>query len=483
MSEKSVVKDFFEDFTSDVVKQDDASNPYLIKQTAELKQAILLISEPGEQLLRKRAKAHGMRLVGSAVKEAREEVEAIAWEHDQSRIKPQIRYGLSPNSDKVTIDLMNSQIVQLSSAGVKVLDVMPASNEDLYFKRPTFQLPMVTPALPCDNTKEELAKLRKYINTDDSTFFLLVAYITYIMAHPKAKGVPYPILMIQGEKGSGKSFFCNNVLRGLLDPSAIGAMALPQQSDFVITINGMSLVVIDNLRKLTKKQSDLLCTVATKGTMPKRTLYKTSEVTLLELHAPLVLNGIHDFVKESDLASRCLRVNLNAMKEGTRRPELELKAELDTAMPEIFGALLTLASQALAELPSVEVMHSARMMDFSKWIGALERIWKLPEGKLQKVYQGNVKALMASGMADDSLTIAFTHLLKTVPSGKAVKYSPSDLLDKLQDYEDGMYLPRGAAALSSKIKGQESSLNANGIYFKFGRAAERYIMVSAKPLV
>ncbi|MCV5223735.1 hypothetical protein OFC57_33020, partial [Escherichia coli] len=91
-------------------------------------------------------------------------------------------------------------------------------------------------------------------------------------------------------------------LRGLLDPSAVSAMAFPKQSDFVLTINGMSLVVIDNLRSLTKRQSDLLCTVATKGTMTKRTLYKTAEVTMLELHSPLVLNGIHDFVKESDLA-------------------------------------------------------------------------------------------------------------------------------------------------------------------------------------
>ena len=483
MTDKNAVAEFFEQFTSSVVKQDEARIPYLIEHTGELKQAIPLASDKGELVLRKRARKHDMRLVGKAVKEAREEVEAIAWEHEQPLIKPQIRYGQSPTSDHVTIDLSNGQIVQLSAQGVEVLDVMPASNEDLYFQRPNFQLPMVTPKLPCSDTKGALEKLRQYINTDTNTFFLLVSYITYIMAHPKAKGVPYPILMIQGEKGSGKSFFCNNVLRGLLDPSAVAAMALPQQSDFVITINGMYLVVIDNLRSLTKKQSDLLCTVATKGTIPKRTLYKTSEVTLLELHSPVVLNGIHDFVKESDLASRCLRINLHPMKKGTRRPEQELKAELEAAMPEIFGALLTLASKALAELPSVEVMHEARMMDYAKWNGALERVWKLPEGKLQKVYQGNVKGLMASGMADDSLTIAFTNLLKKLPNGKAVKYTPSGLLSKLQEHEDGMYLPRGAGALSTKIKGQESSLNANGIYFKFGRKSERYIMVSAKPLV
>ncbi|ENP7460371.1 ATP-binding protein [Vibrio fluvialis] len=481
MTEKTAFAEFLEQFTPSVVKQDESRSPYLVEHTGESKQAIPLASDKGEQMLRKFAKRVELRLVGKMVKDALDEVKAVAWEHEQPLIKPQIRYGMTSNSETITIDLSNGQIVQLSAQGVEVLDTMPACNEDLYFQRPSFQLPMVTPKLPCDDTKSALAKLRKFINTDTNTFFLLVAYMTYLMAHPKAKGVPYPILMIQGEKGAGKSFFCNNVLRGLLDPSAISAMAFPKQSDFVLTINGMSLVVIDNLRSLTKRQSDLLCTVATKGTMTKRTLYKTAEVTMLELHSPLVLNGIHDFVKESDLASRCLRVNLEPMKKGNRRPEQELKAELEASMPEIFGALLTLASKALAVLPDVEVMHEARMMDYAKWIGALEKIWKLPEGKLQKVYEKNVESLMASGMADDSLTIAFTALLKK-GNGKPWKGKPSELLRKLQEFEENMYLPKGAAALSAKIKGQESSLNANGIYFEFGREAERYIMVSDKPL-
>ncbi|ELV8656821.1 ATP-binding protein [Vibrio vulnificus] len=481
MTEKTAFAEFLEQFTPSVVKQDESRSPYLVEHTGESKQAIPLASDKGEQMLRKFAKRVELRLVGKMVKDALDEVKAVAWEHEQPLIKPQIRYGMTSNSETITIDLSNGQIVQFSAQGVEVLDTMPACNEDLYFQRPSFQLPMVTPKLPCDDTKSALAKLRKFINTDTNTFFLLVAYMTYLMAHPKAKGVPYPILMIQGEKGAGKSFFCNNVLRGLLDPSAISAMAFPKQSDFVLTINGMSLVVIDNLRSLTKRQSDLLCTVATKGTMTKRTLYKTAEVTMLELHSPLVLNGIHDFVKESDLASRCLRVNLEPMKKGNRRPEQELKAELEASMPEIFGALLTLASKALAVLPDVEVMHEARMMDYAKWIGALEKIWKLPEGKLQKVYEKNVESLMASGMADDSLTIAFTALLKK-GNGKPWKGKPSELLRKLQEFEENMYLPKGAAALSAKIKGQESSLNANGIYFEFGREAERYIMVSDKPL-
>ncbi|MFA0026923.1 ATP-binding protein, partial [Vibrio sp. 10N.261.49.A5] len=87
------------------------------------------------------------------MKEAFEEVKAIAWEHEQPLIKPQIRYGMAPESETVTIDLSNGQIAQLSAQGAGVLDTMPASNEELYFQRPSFQLPMVTPKLPCIDTK------------------------------------------------------------------------------------------------------------------------------------------------------------------------------------------------------------------------------------------------------------------------------------------------------------------------------------------
>ncbi|WP_305370877.1 hypothetical protein [Photobacterium leiognathi] len=203
---------------------------------------------------------------------------------------------------------------------------------------------------------------------------------------------------------------------------------------------------------------------------------------LLELHSPVILNGIHDFIKESDLASRCVHVKLQKMRADKRRPMEDLKEELEVLMPDILGALLLLVSKALAVLDQVKVTDAARMMDFSKWIGALELVWGMQQGKLQKAYQQNVESLMASGTIDDSLTIAMQKLIKSLNDGEAWKGTPSALLDKLNDFENSIYLPKGPAALTSKIRGQESSLNANGIYFKVGRDSERYVMVSGKAL-
>ncbi|MGS0677213.1 hypothetical protein [Shewanella sp. 125m-1] len=182
------------------------------------------------------------------------------------------------------------------------------------------------------------------------------------------------------------------------------------------------------------------------------------------------------------MASRCVHVKLKPMVIEQRKSEQLLKAELDNLMPDIYGALLMLTAKAMAVLPKVKVMHSARMMDFAQWLGALEQVLGLAEGKLQLAYQRNVESLMASGMVDDSLTIALQKLIKTLKEGEAWRSTPSGLLTKLQAFENSHFLPKGAAALTAKMKAQESSLNANGIHFKIGRDSERYVMVSASGL-
>ncbi|CAM2965344.1 hypothetical protein [Vibrio mytili] len=87
---------------------------------------------------------------------------------------------------------------------------------------------------------------------------------------------------------------------------------------------------------------------------------------------------------------------------------------------------------------------------------------------------------MASGTADDSLTISLQKLVKTLKAGEAWRSTPSALLEKLYEFESSQFLPRGAAALTAKLKGKESSLNANGIHLKFGRDSERHVMIYSK---
>ena len=475
---------FFAMFDKNNLKLDDSENVFIINRTNYLNEALLLESKSGKRFIRKKAKEIGVLLGKKDIDEITEQLEAMAFDFDSNLIQCNKRYALSHKDKSVLIDLGNDSIVKVNASGVTFVNDN-SDTEGVYFSRSEHQLPMVTPNLELGNNEisDTFKSLHQYINTDLSTFFLVVCYITYLIANPKAKGAPYPIFVIQGEKGAGKSFFCGNVICNIVDPSKMINLDLTRRADdYAVILNGVFLAVFDNIRTLTKDQSDMLCKTATKSSVAKRKHYTNAEVILLELHSPVILNGIHDFIKESDLASRCVHVKLQKMQADKRRPMEDLKEELEVLMPDILGALLLLVSKALAVFDRVKITDAARMMDFSKWIGALELVWQMPQGKLQKAYQQNVESLMASGTIDDSLTIAMQKLIKGLNHGEAWKGTPSALLEKLYEFESCMFLPKGAAALTSKIRGQESSLNANGIYFKMGRDSERYVMVSGKAL-
>jgi hypothetical protein len=465
------------------IRVDDQGDIFMLVREGASTEAVNTKSKKFQSILRKVARELGGRLKTSDIEELIEELESMAWDFDSLPIAIEVRNALSKDRLSVLIDLCNEEgeLVALSAGKVAVLKKPNNQTDSVIFRRPETMKSMVIPEFT--NIINGLKKLQPFINTDQTTFFQLVAYMTYVMAHPKACGVPYPILLLQGDKGSGKSFFSNNIIRQLLDASSIEGLRMPKrEQDFAIQINSMFLGVYDNLRKLTKDQSDMLCITATKGNIASRTLYSNDGLTSLLLHAPLLLNGIHHFVTESDLASRCFKVGLVPMSDDKCKPEGELKKELDAALPEIFGSLLMLASKALVEEKTAKVQFSARMMDFAKWLAAIETVLGLGAGKLQKAYKANVKSIMASGTEDDSLTVAMQKLIKSVADDKIWKATPSRLLETLQQLENPMYLPRGAAALTSKLKAQESSLNANGIYFKIGRDTDRYVLVSGNPL-
>ncbi|MFB1084383.1 ATP-binding protein [Vibrio diabolicus] len=483
MSQKKIAIDkILESFTREDIKRDQTRKSKLIIHEGALKEAVLPVSERGIKRIRQAAKGADIRLLPEQIESAVvPELEGLAWDYDDAKISPVMRYAQSDDGTAVILDLCNdkNQVVEIKGGSVQILDTPPASNENVYFTRSDEMLPMVTPVFPEGDERVSLNKLRPFIHTDDRTFFILLGYITYLMSHPKSRGLPYPILMIQGDKGSGKSFFCNNVIRNLIDPVTLEGISLERSSEkFHLSLNCMYMTVFDNLRSLTKAQSDLLCKAATKASAIARTKYTDTGITGFSLHSPMVLNGIHDFVKESDLADRCFRVGLMPMSPEKRRTEQELTAELNDAMPEILGALLALSSKAMAALPDVKVVCSSRMMDFVLWLAAIEKVWSMPEGLLQKAYRANVRELMADGMGDDSLTLALQKLIKKIGKGKVWKGTPSKLLDTLQAEENPMYLPKAPGALSTKLFGQESSLNANGVYIKKWRGAERMIAVA-----
>lgn len=432
--------------------------------------------------LRSGARSLDLRVVKADLKDIADDIESTYYEDEKPYVNPAVRTALSEDGTTVFYDLAHKDGLVVK-VGYEVAKLVPGSEarDCDKFRQPETMLSMVRPVFS-DDWKKKLTQLHPYINTDQRTFVILLGYLTYLIAHPKSKGVPYPILVIQGKAGSGKSFFCNNVIRALIDPNSNASMRLPKRDqDLAIQLENTFLAVYDNLRKFSKDFSDLFAQIATKTSFAIRQHHSYDELVSKDLHAPLVFNGIHNFITESDLADRCFRVVLRVMKPEERKTEVQLKSEFQAILPEAMGALFTLTAKAMEAVKTCETKYPARIMDFSLWLAAIEKVWGFPEGKLQKAYLKNVKDTMASGTEDDSLTLALQKILEH-QKGKAWKGSATDLLNNVQLFDSPYHLPKSAGALSQRLKSQQTSLEANGVYLEFGRSKERFIIVSASKI-
>jgi hypothetical protein len=169
--------------------------------------------------------------------------------------------------------------------------VLTEGSQTLFERNLNF-LPFVMPA-----EQGDIKKLLQYLNLTKAEQWLVVAWITYTLAHPKIPSSNYVILVLRGERGSGKSTMCNITLGSLVGPSVIGVQAFPGSAvDLAIAVQNSHMVMYDNLRKLTPSQADNLCRCSTSASLSTRLFYSNGGEYTHTLHGAMVLNGIHNFI-------------------------------------------------------------------------------------------------------------------------------------------------------------------------------------------
>ncbi len=362
--------------------------------------------------------------------------------------------------------------------------VLPGTVELVTHGSPTiFLKPPVAQALPIPSASPDLTRLKGYFNnlTADQ-ILLIVAWITYIQCSPKYKGTKYVFLVIQGDQGSGKSWLCR-LLQRLIDPSALELQAFPSNSkDLPIIISNCHLVAFDNVRSFSSPVSDLLCTASTGGNISSRALYTNDTLHLLPLHGAFILNGIHGFVVQSDLAQRCLTIRTLPIDGQQRIPEAELLKNFERDLPDIFAGLLDLSSKIMAQLPNAIVTHPERMIEFSQWIAAMELALGLPQGEVQASYSRILNESQLDTLLDNSLASA---VIKFVSEQLDQRWrgTPAALLKELEEGRSPRELnsqdwPRNPIQLSKRMKSLKASLDSQGVKVEITRGKTRQIIIT-----
>ena len=343
-------------------------------------------------------------------------------------------------------------VAEVTPDGWRLVDSAPC-----YFLRPTGALP-----LPRPTAGGNVDALREYLPLiDESNWLLLKSWLLQaLLPHG-----PYPLLLLTGEQGTGKSTVAR-MLRAVVDPhEAPLSGALEDGRNLFVLAANHRIVALDNLSRISGEVSDALCMLATGGAWQSRKLYTDGDLAILKACRPVVITSIVDVATRPDLLDRALRVELAPIPDRQRKPEAELWGALREALPGILGGLLDDLARCLAQRDLVRVDALPRMADFARNAIA--------------AYGDAARAAIAAAIAD-AATVALDGnvVAETVIAlGPAVNQwwtgSASELLRKLREVfpEKEKELPKSPAALSKALARLAPSLRRCGVQITRERTA------------
>jgi hypothetical protein len=345
------------------------------------------------------------------------------------------------------------------------------------FERTAYMKPLVRPA-----PEGDLALLYAFLPEKEVLRNLLLAYITYVIAHPKQDQTKYVILILTGSQGSGKSF-TSKLIQRLVDPSVISAQVLPTISkDIAIATRNAHLVVYDNIRSFPPHIADALCVAATGGSITARQLYTDADQQVIHLHGAIVLNGLHHFIDQPDLAQRSMLIHLPQLPDKSRRLEAAMEADLIRALPRIMRGVYDLIAQIFAALPSAQITSPHRMMGFVHWLAAMEIVLHRPA--LQEIFVRAQADGQREALQENVLSAA---VLEFAEKAKSWSGTPTELLGELSKHvseptKRSREWPTNAVALSRRLVPLQPALKEQGIALELSRGKERTVRIAREDI-
>jgi energy-coupling factor transporter ATP-binding protein EcfA2 len=378
-------------------------------------------------------------------------LEAIAIFDGETR---EVHLRTAEHQGKLYLDLGTPdwKAAEIDSSGWRVISEPPVR-----FWRPDSLLP-----LPYPVEGGSLDELKDLLNVDGSSWILIVTFLLFCFCPDKT----YPVLVLAAHRGSGKTAAAE-ILKGLIDPGKAGLIKLQGDTHkLAVAATRRHLMVYDNVGHITPDQSDDLCRVATGFGYSTRTLHTTDEETTFEFTRPQIITAIDALVTRDDLADRVLMAQLPEIPEDKRLPQGKLNEKVEAARPRILGALLTVLSQTLAQLPHTNPERLPRMADYALFAIASEKALGLKDGEFMKTFNESREQSRQVVIESSPVGEAIIRLMEKTP----VRWrgTASELLNELEKHTDdatyrSRYFPKAANHLKQKLNRLAPDLKALGI--------------------
>ena len=381
----------------------------------------------------------------------------------------------SADERRVYLDLGRPDwsVVEVTAEGWRVV---PASEVPVRFHRNDYQRP-----LPLPEKGGSLDPLWELLPLSEERDRLLV--LGWLLGALNPWG-PYPVMVLSGEKGAGKSTV-GEVLKSLLDPTKALRRSEPEkEDDLVIAAQHNLIILYDNLSQIKPWLSDALCRLSTGGGVSKRKLYTDNQEVVLEAQRPVILTGIAFGAVRDDLADRAIRVELTRIADEDRLTETELRLRFREHHPRILGALLDAVVESLRAFHQVreELGYLPRLADWVVWAEAGASRFAVPRGDIREAFY-EVQGEFESDLLETNLLGgAFLLLTRDWAPGDKQRYTARELLEALEKAVFGEQVsgknlphdwPKTPEALSRKLPRLQSALRSAGVVVRKERDAHR----------
>ncbi len=447
--------------------------PYAVISAAGNLYVLAIGSRQLNNIIREHARKAGLIL---RKKELYDVNEYLIAQAEISGVVRDVYYRVAPLADGgIEIDVGDNNHTRVRIHAGQVETITDGSKTLFFRTKATAAM-----VLPAD--KGDFNLLKQYVNLHPTSFILFIAWLTYTLAHPKVKNSKYVILVLTGNQGSGKSSLCNNIIYVLIDPNNIGVQIMPSNpKDLAIAAQNSHVLCYDNIREFKVQMSDLLCIAATGGALTSRQLFTDADQQVLFMHVALVLNGIHSFIEQPDLAQRCLTLEMLPIASQDRQSEIALTEALNRDLPFIVHGLYDLIANIFNQLPNAVITNPERMIDFVQWLAAMEIVMSAPTGEFQALYSDSIQQGQLESLLESTLAVAVMDLVKMQSSLDWVG-TPAELFGELnlhasKETKRSFEWPSNPIALSKRLRPLQASLMTQGITLQFSRGKQRTITI------
>ena len=308
-----------------------------------------------------------------------------------------------------------------------------------------------------DSPATALPELVKAVfNVDPEEMLRYLAHLCcFFMPH-----ISVPLLVLNGGHGTAKSTAAKMIM-DLVDPSTVDVTTMPKdEQGLTALLAGKYIVGLDNIGKLSRKESDKLCIACTGGNDPQRQYYTNADLLSVPLKCNIILNGIGTLVTRPDLAERSNVIYFNRLKK--RMTDSQVWEQFNAKKPKLLGSIFNTIRLGLPMVSTVLEGYTdlPRMAEFSTYGAAFIKAMGLDPIQFVKDYTASCSAFIGDCAEMDDFYLLVKEFL--VNRGGYYKGTATHLLEDLKNYAGSKRMPfdnMSASSLSRRLHDGEDDLN------------------------